>query len=77
MRGIRCTTKQLEVGSFLVMSAGQARIPSRRQSRGDSLIVRGLPLGQVYDPRGGSTRLDRLNALRGVAGGVVSFEYRK
>jgi len=32
---------------------------------------------QVYDLRGGITRLDRLNALLCIAGGVVSFEYRK
>jgi hypothetical protein len=35
--------------------------------------VRGLPLGQVYDLRGGSARLDRLNALMGTFPGLVAL----
>jgi hypothetical protein len=34
--------------------------------------VRWLPFGQVYDLRGGSTRLDRLNAFMGAFPGLIT-----
>ena len=36
-----------------------------------ALLGRGLPLGQVYDLRGGSARLDRLDPILGRDGGLA------
>src|ERR1700758_5003356 len=38
-----------------------------------ALVVRGFPFGQVYDLRGGSTRLDRLNALMRTFLGLITL----
>jgi hypothetical protein len=38
-----------------------------------ALVVRGLRFGQVYDLRGGSARLDRLNASMGTSLGLIAL----